>query len=176
MSGFIGALMANVPEDRRLQAVECVSWFSDKPRAGDVDPKLVVQKLAIWLHQNEVTVDELHAVVQALQAETFLPGVAAYANALSQIRPQGPSEFDLEWRGSVLMVRNGVEAMVKRSDIRRARREGYQYPALALSRKIGREEAIEAGKRALLALSSRIPDVDEDHGAKVFEELRGQSC
>lgn len=177
MNSLLLALMSNVSDHCREQAEFCVGWFLDKPKGSEVDVTLIAQKLAIWLQDNAVTGSELKLIVKSLECEKFMPGIAEYEAALKAIRPEQPSDFERRWAGAVAMLKDGIEVMVQRSDVERAKTDGYVLPAMALGDAESRERAVEAGKRVMRTLLAPAQEAsEEDHGAKVFEQLRRQSC
>lgn len=79
--------MAKVPEQIRVAVVKALRLFGDKPMQEGLDESVLIQKLAILIHKEGYTAQQMARAWESLdRSERFRPGVAEWARELEAAR------------------------------------------------------------------------------------------
>lgn len=87
ISGILSAKASQVPPEIRKAVADALELFGDKPMQEGLNESVLVQKLAILIHSEGFTADQVARAWQHLdRTQRFRPGMAEWSEALEDAR------------------------------------------------------------------------------------------
>jgi hypothetical protein len=132
ISGILSAKASQVPPEIRKAVADALELFGDKPMQDGLNESVLVQKLAILIHIEGYTADQVARAWHHLDLnERFRPGMAEWSEALEEARRDDRESERIERR----IERDRRLALEAPPAMSQEQRESYSLRIAELKRK-----------------------------------------